>query len=434
MLYSMILVVFVIGYTAIACEHLIKIDKAASALFTAVAVWTILILGSQVILGGETQESKLFVEESLMHHVGDISGIVFFLLGAMVIVELVDIHGGFDIITNIITTLNKTKLLWILCFVTFFMSAALDNLTTSIIMTALLRKLVSNKKDLWLFAGMIIIAANAGGAWSPIGDVTTIMLWIGGQVTATNIVLKLIVPSLMAILVPLVIISFKVKGDLELVEKEEAHDYIPEREKTIVMYLGIGALLFVPVFKTLTHLPPFMGILLGLSVLWIATELLHRRKELKIKKKYSILGVLQKIDTPSILFFLGILLAVSALQVAGHLNQFAAFLDDQVGNIWVINSLIGMFSSVVDNVPLVAGAIGMYDLTVYPQDHTFWELLAFCAGTGGSILIIGSAAGVAIMGILKIDFLWYLRNITIYAIIGYASGILTFLLLDTLLK
>lgn len=430
----MILVVFVIGYTAIACEHLIKIDKAASALFTAVAVWTILILGSQVILGGETQESKLFVEESLMHHVGDISGIVFFLLGAMVIVELVDIHGGFDIITNKITTLNKTKLLWILCFVTFFMSAALDNLTTSIIMTALLRKLVSNKKDLWLFAGMIIIAANAGGAWSPIGDVTTIMLWIGGQVTATNIVLKLIVPSLMAILVPLVIISFKVKGDLELVEKEEAHDYIPEREKTIVMYLGIGALLFVPVFKTLTHLPPFMGILLGLSVLWIATELLHRRKELKIKKKYSILGVLQKIDTPSILFFLGILLAVSALQVAGHLNQFAAFLDDQVGNIWVINSLIGMFSSVVDNVPLVAGAIGMYDLTVYPQDHTFWELLAFCAGTGGSILIIGSAAGVAIMGILKIDFLWYLRNITIYAIIGYASGILTFLLLDTLLK
>lgn len=433
MFYTLIIIIFVLGYTAIALEHPLKIDKAASALFTAVAVWTILIVGSQAILGGTALESKQVVDESLMHHLGDTSGIIFFLLGAMTIVELVDIHGGFDIITDKITTLDKRKLLWILSFITFFMSSALDNLTTSIIMAALLRKLVSNKKDLWLFAGMIILAANAGGAWSPIGDVTTIMLWIGGQVSAQNIVLKLLLPSLMAILVPLILVSFKVKGKLENVEKEHQQDLIPLRDKKIVMFVGLGALLFVPIFKTITHLPPFMGILLGLSILWVVTEFLHKKKDEHIKKTYSITGVLKKIDTPSILFFLGILLAVSALQVAGHLNQLASILDDRVGNIWVINSLIGVFSSVVDNVPLVAGAIGMYDLSVYPQDHIFWELLAFCAGTGGSILIIGSAAGVAIMGILKIDFIWYLKNITLYALVGYISGILTFLLLNTLL-
>ena len=433
MIYTLMIIVFVIGYSAIALEHPIKIDKAASALLTAVIVWTLLILGSEAILGGGEDASKLLVEESLMHHLGDVSGIIFFLLGAMALVELVDIHGGFDIITNRITTLNKTKLLWILSFVTFFMSAALDNLTTSIIMAALLRKLISDKKDLWLFAGMVVLAANAGGAWSPIGDVTTIMLWIGGQVTAVNIILKLILPSLVSLLVPLLLISLKVKGQLNKVKKSNNSKDIPLKEKKIVMYFGIGALLFVPIFKTVTHLPPFMGILLGLSVLWIVTGFLHQRKEEKIKKTYSINGVLQKIDTPSILFFLGILLAVSALQVAGHLNQLALFLDAEIGNIWIINTLIGLFSSVVDNVPLVAGAIGMYDLSVYPQDHTFWELLAFCAGTGGSILIIGSAAGVAIMGILKIDFIWYLKNISLYALIGYVSGVLTFLAVNTIL-
>ena len=433
MIYTLMIIVFVIGYSAIALEHPIKIDKAASALLTAVIVWTLLILGSEAILGGGEDASKLLVEESLMHHLGDVSGIIFFLLGAMALVELVDIHGGFDIITNRITTLNKTKLLWILSFVTFFMSAALDNLTTSIIMAALLRKLISDKKDLWLFAGMVILAANAGGAWSPIGDVTTIMLWIGGQVTAVNIILKLILPSLVSLLVPLLLISLKVKGQLNKVKKSNDSKDIPLKEKKIVMYFGIGALLFVPIFKTVTHLPPFMGILLGLSVLWIVTGFLHQRKEEKIKNTYSINGVLQKIDTPSILFFLGILLAVSALQVAGHLNQLALFLDAEIGNIWIINTLIGLFSSVVDNVPLVAGAIGMYDLSVYPQDHTFWELLAFCAGTGGSILIIGSAAGVAIMGILKIDFIWYLKNISLYALIGYVSGVLTFLAVNTIL-
>lgn len=423
-------VVFVLGYIIIAFEHPLKIDKAATALLTAVAVWTLLIFGSEAIIGLGVDESKVFVEESLMHHLGEISGILFFLLGAMALVELVDIHGGFDIITAKITTTKKVKLLWILCFVTFFMSAALDNLTTSIIMAALLRKLIPTKKDLWIFAGMVILAANAGGAWSPIGDVTTIMLWIGGQVTAVNIILKLFLPSLISLLVPLTLLSFKVKGNLEKTEAKKNTNDITFKDKKTVMYFGIGALLFVPIFKTVTHLPPFMGILLGLSILWIVTELLHKRKIENVKKIYSINGALEKIDTPSILFFLGILLAVSGLQIAGHLNQLASFLDAEIGNIWIINGLIGVFSSIVDNVPLVAGAIGMYDLSVYPQDHTFWELLAYCAGTGGSILIIGSAAGVAIMGILKIDFIWYLKNITFYALVGYISGMLTFLVLN----
>ncbi len=428
-MYILIIIVFILGYAAIAFEHPLKIDKAASSILTAVLVWTLLIFGGDTILTG-IKDSSTFIDEALMHHLGEISGILFFLLGAMTLVELVDLHGGFDIITSKITTLNKTKLLWILSLVTFFMSAALDNLTTAIIMATLLRKIISDKKDLWMFAGMIILAANAGGAWSPIGDVTTIMLWIGGQVTASNIILKLVLPSLICLLVPLILMSFRVKGKLNSVKKVDKDDVISERDKKIVMYFGIGALLFVPIFKTITHLPPFMGVLFGLSILWIITEIIHKRKSNEVKNSYSIIGVLRKIDTPSILFFLGILLAVSALQVAGHLNQLAAILDNNVGNIWVINFLIGIFSSVVDNVPLVAGAIGMYDLSVYPQDHIFWELLAYCAGTGGSILIVGSAAGVAIMGILKIDFVWYFKNISLYALIGYVSGILTFFSLN----
>lgn len=428
-MYILIIIVFILGYAAIALEHPLKIDKAALALLTAVLVWTFLIFGGDTILTG-IKDSSIFIDEALMHHLGEISGILFFLLGAMTLVELVDLHGGFDIITSKITTLNKTKLLWILSFVTFFMSAALDNLTTAIIMATLLRKLISDKKDLWMFAGMIILAANAGGAWSPIGDVTTIMLWIGGQVTASNIILKLVLPSLICLIVPLILMSFRVKGNLNEIEKVKKADVISEREKKIVMYFGIGALLFVPIFKTITHLPPFMGILFGLSILWIITEIIHKKKTNEVKKSYSIIGVLKKIDTPSILFFLGILLAVSALQVAGHLNQLATILDNNVGNIWVINFLIGILSSIVDNVPLVAGAIGMYDLNIYSQNHIFWELLAYCAGTGGSILIVGSAAGVAIMGILKIDFGWYLKNITFYAFIGYLSGILAFLFLS----
>lgn len=430
-MYFLIIVIFVIGYTAIAFEHSLRIDKAAIALFTAVLLWTILVVGANYLLPLAEANSG-FIDESLMHHLGEISGILFFLLGAMTLVEIVDVHGGFEMITSKIATTKKSRLLWTLSLITFFMSATLDNLTTSIIMAALLRKLISDKKDLWLFAGMIIIAANAGGAWSPIGDVTTIMLWIGGQVTAGNIILKLFLPSLVCMLVPLFLISYRVKGEIPKIRLSNNSTTISKAEKKLVMYLGIGALLFVPVFKTVTHLPPFMGILLGLSVVWIATEIIHKRKEEHIKKEFSIIGVLRKIDTPSILFFLGILLAVSALQITGHLTDLASLLDDKVGNIWVINSLIGVFSSVVDNVPLVAGAIGMYDLSTYAQDHIFWELLAYCAGTGGSILIIGSAAGVAIMGTLKINFIWYVKNISLYALVGYVAGILTFLLMNIL--
>ncbi len=431
-MYLLIIVIFVLGYSAIAFEHSLRIDKAAIALLTAVTLWTLLVLGIDTLIPSNEMEPH-FIDENLMHHLGEIAGILFFLIGAMTLVEIVDAHGGFEVITAKIKTTKKVKLLWILSILTFFMSAALDNLTTSIIMAALLRKLLSDKKDLWLFAGMIIIAANAGGAWSPIGDVTTIMLWIGEQVTASNIVLKLFLPSLVCMLIPLALISSKLKGELAKVKvSHNLNKSITEKEKKIVMYIGIGALLFVPIFKSLTHLPPFMGILLGLSIVWITTEIMHRGKEEHIKREFSIVGVLRKIDTPSILFFLGILLAVSVLQVSGHLSDLASLLDAKIGNIWVINSLIGVFSSVVDNVPLVAGAIGMYDLNTYPQDHTFWELLAFCAGTGGSILIIGSAAGVAIMGTLKINFIWYVKNISLYAFIGYAAGILTFLLINTI--
>ncbi|MFT6199913.1 MAG: Na+/H+ antiporter NhaD/arsenite permease-like protein [Vicingaceae bacterium] len=429
MYYYLILFFFIVGYLLIAFEHPLKIDKAAPALFTAVLLWTLLMLGGESILPNVTDSSQ-FIEERLVHNLGEISGILFFLLGAMTLVELVDAHGGFDLITDTITSTNKRKLLWILCLLTFFMSAALDNLTTSIIMAALLRKIIHDREDLWLFAGMIILAANAGGAWSPIGDVTTIMLWIGKQVSAANIMAKLFLPSLVCLLVPLFIASNRIKGSFTTSSSSVNIKKIPDSEKKTVMYFGVGALLFVPIFKTLTHLPPFMGMLLGLSVVWFVTEIIHRRKPEELKKSFSIVGVLQKVDTPSILFFLGILLAVAALQVAGHLNQLSKFLDAEIGNVWVINSLIGIFSAIVDNVPLVAGAIGMYSFEVYPKDHIFWELLAYCAGTGGSILIIGSAAGVAMMGILRIDFIWYLKKISWYALIGYASGIFTFLILN----
>ncbi|MCB9359895.1 MAG: sodium:proton antiporter NhaD [Flavobacteriales bacterium] len=435
-MYITIGIMFVLGYVAIALEHPIKIDKAASALFTAVICWVLLILGKTEIFPELGEEAVHFIGEDLMHHLSEIAGILFFLLGAMTIVELVDTHGGFSLITDKITTLKKSKLLIILSVVTFFMSAALDNLTTAIVMATLLRKLISNKKDLWLFAGIVIIAANAGGAWSPIGDVTTIMLWIGGQVTAANIVSKLVLPSMVCLAVPLIIMVFRMKGNVETPSEDEDDGHkleIPLKEKKLVLYLGLSALLFVPIFKTLTHLPPFMGVLLGLSVLWATTELLHKKKDVEKKKKLSIGAVLEKVDTTSILFFLGILLAVSALQTGGHLGQLASLLQSSIGDIWIINILIGFLSSVVDNVPLVAGSIGMYDLTMFPQDHTFWELLAYCAGTGGSCLIIGSAAGVAIMGILKIDFIWYLKNITLLATLGYLSGVLTFWLLNMMI-
>ncbi|MBL7794328.1 MAG: sodium:proton antiporter NhaD [Saprospiraceae bacterium] len=430
-MYLIIGLVFILGYAFIAFEHPLRINKAASALLMAVALWTLLIIGGDSFVeAGAIDPAHKWVESHLMEHLSSIGGILFFLLGAMTIVEIVDSHGGFEIITRHIQTTSQSKLLWILSITTFFMSAALDNMTTAIVMSTLLRKLIRDNHDIWFFGGMIIIAANAGGAWSPIGDVTTIMLWIGGQITAANIVLKLFIPSLLCLLFPLIIISLQRKGGL--VERPKDSPLLSDgngvntREKSLVFYLGTGALLFVPVFKTITNLPPFMGILLGVGVLWVVTEIMHRHKGEELRKPLSISGVLQRIDTPSILFFLGILLAVAALETAGHLGDIAQALNQQIGNIWVINTLIGLLSAIVDNVPLVAGAMGMYSLSDFPTDHPFWELLAYCAGTGGSILIIGSAAGVATMGILKIEFIWYMKKIAIWAALGYFAGILCY--------
>lgn len=424
------IVIFVLGYLAIALEHPIKVDKAASALITGVLVWTLFVLS------GADQH---FIEEQLLHHLSEISSILFFLLGAMTIVELVDAHEGFSIITDKITTKNRVKLLWIVSVLTFFFSAALDNLTTTIVMVSLLRKLIDDKYERWFFAGIVVVAANAGGAWSPIGDVTTTMLWIGGQLTTMTIIKTLIVPSIVAMLVPLTVLSFTMKGEIVRpveVGNEDDSDPTTPFERNLIFFLGVAGLLFVPVFKTLTHLPPFMGMMLSLGVLWLVTEIIHRSKNKADKSQLSVIGVLRKIDTASVLFFLGILLAVAGLQSAGHLAVMAQNLNEWFGgNIYAINIVIGLLSAIVDNVPLVAGSMGMYEITSvgnFAQDGVFWQFLAFCAGTGGSALIIGSAAGVAAMGLEKIDFVWYLKKISILALIGYFAGAGTYILMQSL--
>ena len=427
---TLMIVIFVLGYLAIALEHPIKVDKAASALITGVLVWTLFVLS------GADQH---FIEEQLLHHLSEISSILFFLLGAMTIVELVDAHEGFSIITDKITTKNRVKLLWIVSVLTFFFSAALDNLTTTIVMVSLLRKLIDDKYERWFFAGIVVVAANAGGAWSPIGDVTTTMLWIGGQLTTMTIIKTLIVPSIVAMMVPLTVLSFTMKGDIVRpveVGNEDDSDPTTAFERNLIFFLGVAGLLFVPVFKTLTHLPPFMGMMLSLGVLWLVTEIIHRSKNKADKSQLSVIGVLRKIDTASVLFFLGILLAVAGLQSAGHLAVMAQNLNEWFGgDIYAINIVIGLLSAIVDNVPLVAGSMGMYEITSlgnFAQDGVFWQFLAFCAGTGGSALIIGSAAGVAAMGLEKIDFVWYLKKISILALLGYFAGAGTYILMQSL--
>ncbi len=431
----LIIFTFIVGYFMIAMEHPFKLDKAASALLTGVLCWVILLTGLPQMpafinaTASMPADAHTFIEGKLIEHLGNIASILFFLLGAMTIVELVDVHDGFRVITDRIKTTNLVKLLWVISLVSFFLSSILDNMTTAIIMCALARKLTSKKETLWLLGGFIIIAANAGGAWSPIGDVTTIMLWIGGQVTTFNIMKATFFSSLVSLIVPLLLASYFMKGQIEPIEKqteEEGNQAITTPSEKLMMFvLGALALLSVPVFKYYTGLPPFMGILLSVGVLWYITELMHRRKEdaESVRREYSVAAMLHRIDTPSILFFLGILLAVSALEVSGHLHHMATLLDQTFGNIYVINTLIGLLSAVVDNVPLVAASMGMYDMAHFPPDHDFWNLLAYCAGTGGSILIIGSAAGVASMGILRIDFLWYLKRISLYALAGYLAGI-----------
>lgn len=434
-------VVFVIGYIAIATEHNIKIDKTASAIFTGVICWTLYILNAETLvdinsipawfqeeMSGKSTAELLHAwvgHHQLLEFLGEISSILFFLLGAMTIVELVDAYGGFTLITRHIRSQSTVTLLWVIGLIAFFLSAALDNLTTTIVMISLARKLISKQEDRLFFASIIVIAANAGGAWSPIGDVTTTMLWIGGQITTVNIIKSVFLPAIVCLVVPLLYLTLRLKGARitppSAVNLAEEPDVTPF-QRNLIFTLGMGGLLFVPVFKTLTHLPPFMGMLLSLAVVWIASELMHADRDKAMDSGLHILKVLKRIDTPSVLFFLGILVAVAALQATGILGMVADGLDKNVGNINVIVFLIGLLSAVVDNVPLVAAAMGMYDLSTYPTDAPMWEFLAFAAGTGGSCLIIGSAAGVAAMGMERINFFWYMKNISGLALLGYVAG------------
>lgn len=418
---TILILIFVLGYLAIAFEHPLKINKTAPALLIAAIMWGIWAI-SQSNLVHE-------INHELGHELSNTAQILFFLLGAMTIVELIDAHQGFKIITNRIKTKNARQLLWIISFLTFFLSALLDNLTTAIVMVSLLRKLVHDKEQRLFFAGVVIIAANAGGAWSPIGDVTTTMLWIGGQISSANIMKTLILPSIVSLLVPVIVISIKMKGEV----KRDSYDYDKaEKEEKVkgsllMLLLGIGGLLFVPVFKTITHLPPYLGMLFSLAVVWIASELLHIDKEEEEKKKYSAIHALSKIDTSSVLFFLGILLAIGVLQGVGILSNLATWMDNTIGNKDLIAITIGLLSAVIDNVPIVAATMKMYTLEAFPIDSKLWEFIAYSAGTGGSCLIIGSAAGVAVMGMEKIDFIWYLKKISWLALIGYIAGALTYM-------
>ena len=425
MYFGLMIAIFVIGYAMIALEHPLKINKSATAVLLAAVIWAVFALLGPGIKDG-----------ALIHHLGETAEILFFLLGAMTIVEIIDKHDGFSIITDRITTTSKRKLLWIISILTFFMSAVLDNLTTSIVMCALLRKLVGDKNTRWFFAGMVILAANAGGAWSPIGDVTTIMLWIKGNITAGSIILETIIPSLVSLLVPVAIIGMTMKGKLERPEKveSEATSSVTRKQSLLILCMGVGLLLFVPFFKTITHLPPYLGILFGLGILWITTEIMHKNNPSNYSR-LNVTAIIQKVDVPSVLFFLGILMAVSCLNEAGHLGLLAGALNE-LENVYVINIVIGVLSSIIDNVPLVAAAMGMYPIEAignFAVDGAFWEGLAYCAGTGGSLLIIGSAAGVAVMGMEKIDFIWYLKKISLWALIGYLAGAGTFYLMSTLI-
>jgi len=446
-----IVVVFVLGYLAIALEHPIHIDKAASALILGTVCWALFVLGLDAIpsflehdyelfqsensMLAANEFKPMFLEHRLLHHLSEIASILFFLMGAMTIVETVDAHEGFRVITDKIKTTNKVKLLWILSILTFFFSAVLDNLTTTIVMVSLLRKLIDDQKTRWFFVGFLVIAANAGGAWSPIGDVTTTMLWIKKQLPSTPIIIQeLILPSLVTVVVPLIFLSFRMKGNVTRPAGKDTHEeeeYTTDKERLIIFILGVAGLLFVPIFKTVTHLPPFMGMMLSLGIIWIVTEIMHKRKSMAAKKQLTVLWVLRKIDTGSVLFFLGILLGVSALQEAGLLREVAGWLDQTVGNIYAIDLTIGLLSAIVDNVPLVAAAQGMYPIAtegVFAASGDFWLFLAYCAGTGGSALIIGSAAGVAAMGLERIDFIWYMKKLSFLAILGYLAGAGVFIL------
>lgn len=417
-----LIVIFIIAYAAIALEHPLKINKSASALIGAGLLWTIYALTI-----GDAQLVSEQLGESLM----GTAQIVFFLMGAMAIVEVVDAHNGFDIITTHIKTSKLSRLMWLVGFVTFFLSAILDNLTTTIVMISLMRKLLGRHDDRLFFAGIIVIAANSGGAWSPLGDVTTTMLWIGGQITSLAIIKGVLLPSLVSMLVPLSITAYTLRGREVVAPQRIGRD--PDLHTTVfarnmMFFTGLAILLAVPAFKTVTHLPPFMGILFGLGILWLVGDLLHRNKQDDNKQHLTLVHALSKIDMGSLVFFIGILLSVATLEHTHILTALAQWLDQTVGRQDVIVMIIGIASAIVDNVPLVAASMGMYSLTQYPANHFLWEFLAYCAGTGGSILIIGSAAGVAAMGLEKIHFFWYIKKISGLALVGYFSGAAVYLL------
>jgi Na+/H+ antiporter NhaD/arsenite permease-like protein len=412
---TLLVVVFVLAYVAIALEHPLKVNKSASALMGAGLLWTIYALS-----GVQPQTLGEHLGESLM----STAQIVFFLMGAMAIVEVVDAHDGFDVITSRIKTTQLSSLMWMVGFTTFFLSAILDNLTTTIVMVSLMKKLLDKREDRIFFAGIIIIAANAGGAWTPIGDVTTTMLWIGGQITTMEIMKGLFLPSLVNLVIPLLFVSRMLGNRPVIAPPRIGHDADRTNsfERNLMFFLGLGILVLVPVFKTVTHLPPFMGILFGLGILWLFGEMVHREKPDDTKEHLTLVSALSRIDMGSIMFFIGILLSVATLEHTHILSSLAAWLDQAVGRQDVIVLLIGLASAVVDNVPLVAASMGMYDLAQYPTDSFLWEFMAYCAGTGGSILIIGSAAGVAAMGLERIDFVWYARKFSLLALAGYAAG------------
>lgn len=464
------IILFLTGYLLIALEHPLRINKAATALLMGTLLWVLYLYGSpdfvpvvstsafNEFIAGHPQIATLpfaeqcihfVVEYQIIESIGNICSILLFLLGAMTIVEVIDAHGGFIFITSRVTTHNKRKLLWMIAFLTFFMSSVLDNLTTAIVMIMLARKLLDNHRERWLLASIIVIAANSGGAWSPIGDVTTIMLWVNGNITTNSIVPNLILPSLVSMLVPTFIVSYKFtsgKNDSSVVLQKDdgSTPPLPKNERMVILLLGIGALLFVPIFKGITHFPPFMGIMFGLGILWVITEIMYNHKPAISEQHQLRVGkILHRIDGSTLLFFMGILLAVDVLNFSGILKSLSNFLDNSIGNVYVINLIIGVMSAVIDNVPLVAGAMGMYPIVdpislstvadpaymqFFVRDGIFWQFLAYCSGVGGSILIIGSAAGVIAMALEGINFIWYLKKISLLAFFGYLCGAAVYVL------
>ncbi|MBO4658253.1 MAG: sodium:proton antiporter NhaD [Prevotella sp.] len=433
-----IVIVFIFGYLCIALESVTKINKAAIALLMCVFCWTLFMLSPTTFYPDVAAPEVVHkVAEVIEHHLGDAGGTLFFLMGAMTIVEIVDSNGGFNFVRDAIKTRSKRKLMWRMAFMTFFLSAILDNLTTSIVMIMVLRKLVQNRQDRLIYAAMVVIAANSGGAFSPIGDVTTIMLWIKGVITTQGVLSEIFIPSLVSMLVPVFILQYSLKGKFDKSQNLPPAEVsqFTQRQRDIIFWLGVGGLVFVPIFKTLTHLPPFMGILLVLGLLWTTTEIFHHNTDEDDTMAKRVSDLLSRIDLSTIMFFLGILMAVAVLQEIGVLTSLGQSLDKMSGgNHYLVTGIIGVLSSIVDNVPLVAGCMGMYPVAEMGDmavDGIFWQLLAYCAGVGGSMLIIGSAAGVVVMGLEKITFGWYMKRITWIVFVGYLAGMFSYWLLRT---